>query len=300
MQLRRVGVLILLCLVAAVGSTARRIAAATSVPACGPVLTVYGGVAAYSNGADQGTGRSCARPELGTYGFQFQCVEFVKRFYSLAKGVNTLPWHGNADAYFTTAYDKGLVRFQNGGAVRPAPDDVLVFQGGSFGHVAIVTNVEAETVAFAEQNWSVSRLLPSLPLVGASNVFSVASRLTNQAPYSVQGWARRPSGSLSVDGQAAAAGLRGSIFTFDASGFTPNEPVIRVVERTQGATISQSELLPRMRADAMPAAGFTGPSTPARRASEPSRSLPPAHPATSQAIALPKRSSRPSARRRLQ
>lgn len=128
-----------------------------SAPACGQQLSanaIYKGVPALSNDGAQTTEKDCAVPPIGIYGDQYQCVEYVKRFYSVALGVDTSGWTGNANTYYQTAQIKGLQAFANGGSTPPHPDDIIVFEGGAAGHVAVVTGTTQTQVQIIEQNWS--------------------------------------------------------------------------------------------------------------------------------------------------
>jgi CHAP domain len=122
---------------------------------CGAVLTSYKGVPARSN-QDYSYG-SCGGQSA--YGLRYQCVEYVRRFYHLVKGIETRermtkkPWE-HANTFFKTAAEKGLDAFQNGGPVPPLPDDILAFLGGPYGHVAIITAVTNDHIEFIEQNFS--------------------------------------------------------------------------------------------------------------------------------------------------
>jgi len=160
-------------------------------PPCGSVLATYRGVTTQSNGQDQFTDNSCLG--RGIYGLQFQCVEYVKRFYSQALSVDTSQWSGDAIDYFATASDKGLIAFSNGGGVAPAADDILVFDSsGTLGHVAIVTSVTADAVTFIEQNWSYTGVA-SLTLNYQNGTYTIADRITGKGrKFHVLGWLRVP------------------------------------------------------------------------------------------------------------
>ncbi|WDT74578.1 MAG: CHAP domain-containing protein [Candidatus Manganitrophus sp.] len=126
------------------------------VAPCGTTLATHAGVPARSN--IMTPDESCGG--RATYGLQYQCVEYVRRFYHLVKGMETREgmmgkrWNGNANTYFKTADKKGLDAFENGGRVAPRPDDILAFQGGPYGHVAIITRVAEDHIEFVEQNFS--------------------------------------------------------------------------------------------------------------------------------------------------
>jgi surface antigen len=165
-----------------------------TTPLCGTPLATYPaatGATAYSNGPRvaggrnyQGTGTSC-----GT-GDNYECVEYVKRFYITVLGISSaVSWKGNAISYFNNASAKGLDAFPNGGLIRPQPNDIVVFQGGKYGHVAIVTAIYADHVSIIEQNWSPTGTadLPRDPSVSPG--YSLLPR-GSKHPYVVLGWLR--------------------------------------------------------------------------------------------------------------
>jgi len=57
---------------------------------CGELLSTYRGVPVGSNGEFQGQEQSCTG--RGPFGLQYQCLEYVRRFYSEALGVDTTQW----------------------------------------------------------------------------------------------------------------------------------------------------------------------------------------------------------------
>lgn len=142
----------------------------------GTVIYNYKGINVYSNGADQYSGTPLCG--LGSYGPQYECTEFVRRFYGTIYGANSTvpasgasPWTGNADQYFLTAPQRKLIAFPNGGPTPPAADDIIVFESpnpADGGHVAIAegpptgvpsascssTLNPAFTLPIAEQNWN--------------------------------------------------------------------------------------------------------------------------------------------------
>jgi hypothetical protein len=117
---------------------------------CGSVLVAAGtwlngaGVDVLSNGADEGTGSSCAG------GIDYQCIELVNRLYS-SKGWISSYWYGNGGRSSPGAADSlwdeapsNLTKEANGAISYLAPGDVIsinIYQGSSFvpdGHVLIV------------------------------------------------------------------------------------------------------------------------------------------------------------------
>ncbi|MFO0645878.1 MAG: CHAP domain-containing protein [Polyangiales bacterium] len=93
---------------------------------------------------------------VGIYGYQYQCVEYVIRFYAEALNYPSLRGTGDAIKYWDapeTAAARGLERYANGGTVAPQPDDMIVFRGGTHRHIAIVRAVAADSVHIIQQNW---------------------------------------------------------------------------------------------------------------------------------------------------
>jgi surface antigen len=177
----------------------------------GDILAVYRGVPAYSNGSIYGChacsegaslgltcGTRCAgqsSPET-PFGIAYQCVEYIRRFYYTVYGDADVGYsRGNGGDYTgAKATSLGLEEYRNGQTdVIPRPDDIIVFDGGSYGHIGIVTKVDeaAGRVWFIQQN------------VGDHAVMSVGYRVTAgtvqlDAPasplssYTVRGWLRDP------------------------------------------------------------------------------------------------------------
>lgn len=115
---------------------------------CGTPLISWNGTTAYSNGANTGTGYSCAG--TGDYGLQYQCVELVMRHFKKSWG---LRWYGNAKDLLNNAPTSKVDVYENGDAAHPpVPGDMIVFGGGPYGHVALVTQVTDTSVTIIEQN----------------------------------------------------------------------------------------------------------------------------------------------------
>lgn len=113
----------------------------------------FKGVAAKSNDGHIGTG--CGR---------WQCVEYIKRFYLDAMGINLWEPIGIArnywDEYEDTAnygylQNSGLQKCANDFTRQLKPGDILVFNTYPYGHVAIVTDVKENSnqVSIIEQNY---------------------------------------------------------------------------------------------------------------------------------------------------
>lgn len=136
-------------------------------------------VIAYSNGADTGSWSS-----LEPYcqdGYEYQCVEYIRRFYRLHLGMNTSNWHANGNQFYGYGPTWGLEQHPNNGTELPVPDDILCFNSGTYGHVAIVVSATSSTVRVIEQN------------VSSTNAFRNLS-VTNGIVYNstCQGWLHKP------------------------------------------------------------------------------------------------------------
>ena len=95
-------------------------------------------VTAYSNGAF--TGGMAAVPLCGSNpallpgqtkpgqdGLEFECVEFVRRFYREAKNVPTSAWRADGKDFYLRPPYFGLVGYPNGGNIAPQLDDIVGF-----------------------------------------------------------------------------------------------------------------------------------------------------------------------------
>jgi hypothetical protein len=144
---------------------------------CGSALATFDGTTAYSNGVDTSSGYSCAGS--GAYGYRYQCVELVMRHFTTHWGLH---WYGNARDLLNWAPLDTVDVYYNGDAAHPpVPGDMVVWEVGTYGHVALVTAVTASEVDVIEQN-VVGNGTAVLPYNGAS----IGARWTNWVPA---GWA---------------------------------------------------------------------------------------------------------------
>lgn len=135
---------------------------------CGTVIDSYKGVAVrYNNKAGfvgcAGYGHD---PVDGViYGLQYQCVEYVRRFYQAPDKLDpsyqtaSRKWQRlNAIDFYSEYASLGLARFKNRESqVPPQPDDIIVFDrvpDNDYGHVAVVRNVTEDRVEIVEQNFA--------------------------------------------------------------------------------------------------------------------------------------------------
>ncbi len=167
---------------------------AIAATSCGKQLSsaIYQGVPARSNGNSQGKASSCGG--LGTYGLQYQCVEYVRRFYAEAPNINTKLWPGmNAIDFFGKATTIDLIAHLNGRSkMPPVPNDILVFDRtltSPYGHVAIIMDVDAtkNTINIIEQNWSRTGIA-SLGMVLRDGNYTINRRGKRE----ILGWLSRP------------------------------------------------------------------------------------------------------------
>lgn len=131
-----------------------------SDPEVGEVMDEYKGVKVFNNGSNysQNHGKNYSSDGY-YYGYKWQCVEFIKRFYYDVKGHKMPNGFGNAKDFFNTKLDKGefnkergLYQYQNGGNVKPQADDIIVFNDTTYGHIAIVSQVGADYIEIVQQN----------------------------------------------------------------------------------------------------------------------------------------------------
>lgn len=194
---RTVVVLSALVLVALLGLWAASRFNVNPTHAPGEVIDQFEGVPVYYNGAiNHVDGRSLA-PDGYNIGLRWQCVEFVKRYYYERHQHRMPEARGHAKAFFDAAVADGalnaarnLVQHRNGGASAPAVGDIVVFAPWLFnpyGHVAIVSRVDADAVEIVQQNpgpFGTSR--ERLPLA------LTAEGRTQLGTERVLGWLRLP------------------------------------------------------------------------------------------------------------
>jgi len=126
----------------------------------GKVIDSYRGVNVYDNGLlyFRSHGKHYG-PDGYYYGQKWQCVEFIKRFYRDARQHRMPDGMGHAKSFFDpTLADgalntrRGLVQYRNGSTQSPKPDDLIVFTDTRYGHVAIVSQVAADSLEIVQQN----------------------------------------------------------------------------------------------------------------------------------------------------
>lgn len=116
-----------------------------AAPPCGHVMSSFDGIRAFSNGPDQGTGYSCGGS--GPTGLRYQCVEFAQRYMHDKHGVQPI-WPISYAKQMCASHPADI-EHSNG-----ANGHLVVFGFGTYGHVAVVTEVKGGRVHVVEQNSS--------------------------------------------------------------------------------------------------------------------------------------------------
>ncbi len=180
-------------------------------------LAVWEDVPAFSNDPDQTTATSC-NSVPGTFGFQYECVEYVDRFFKQLV-------RSSASAYFQssalpgTQNSKGFVQFPNGGSTAPEVDDVLVFDEiidgvHGYGHVAVITSVAPDHVCIIEQNGVAPHGVAALPLATLNGAYQI----TWTSTFPVSGWVRAPLRIIATLDGAAWPGVAASVSVTSLAG----------------------------------------------------------------------------------
>lgn len=133
--------------------------------AAGTKIDEYQGVAVYSNGVNYMSSHGLNYSDDGYYyGYKWQCVEFVKRYYYEIYHHEMPDGAGNAKYFFNPMLgqgelneQRGLVQFANGGNEKPREGDLLVFNDNAYGHVAIICGVGDDWIEVIQQNSEVPR-----------------------------------------------------------------------------------------------------------------------------------------------
>jgi len=122
--------------------------------------SLNGVIVRYNDGVNATHGRNVV--DGYNVGLNYQCVEFVKRYY-LEHYDHRMPnSYGHAKAFFDTTLadgvlnkDRGLLQFSNPSSTAPRVGDLVVmgaWAGNSFGHVAIISALEGDEVEIVQQN----------------------------------------------------------------------------------------------------------------------------------------------------
>ncbi|QHI35679.1 hypothetical protein IMCC3317_10260 [Kordia antarctica] len=128
----------------------------------GEKLDSFHTISVYYNGAVNHVEKRNVSKDGYNLGLEFQCVEFVKRYYYEHLNHKMPDSYGHAKDFFNPTIKDGkrntqrnLLQYKNGSISKPKTNDILVFQSSwynSFGHVAIVTKVTENSVSIIQQN----------------------------------------------------------------------------------------------------------------------------------------------------
>ncbi len=147
----------------------------------------YGSVIGAFNGVE-------VRSNLGhLYDGTWQCVEFVRRYYTQVFGINLQSMHtGNANTWYSNAGKMNLASYPNGSKPRPQVGDILVSSGNSsnVGHIAVIRSVTDTQVCVAEQNFNndARDVNHCMPMSGSSASGYTVSPFG--PGYAITGWLR--------------------------------------------------------------------------------------------------------------
>ena len=158
----------------------------------GKTLDTLNGVAVYDNGPVPTISHGRNYASDGYYfGQKWQCVEFAKRYLYRARSHRMPDGMGTAVSFFDPETPqaalnerRGMTQYRQGGLEPPAPSDMIVFDDGGEGYVAIVAAVGEDFVEVVQQNVVPAR--ERLSLTKAGGVYRIHSGRT------VLGWLRVP------------------------------------------------------------------------------------------------------------
>lgn len=151
-------------------------------PEIGTQIDTLNGVPVYHNGIviTQTQGRHYASNGY-YYGQKWQCVEFVKRYYhDHYKHKMPNVW-GHAKSFYNAELKHGelnqerqLLQYKNGNDEIPKTGDLVVFTYGGYGHVAIVSKVDAskQFVEIVQQN-ILGKPRVRLPLIAKNGLYTM-------------------------------------------------------------------------------------------------------------------------------
>jgi hypothetical protein len=185
----------------------------------------FNGVTACSNAG--ASGKQNQQTLIDT-GMEWECVEYVNRFYYLYYGLNLKSiWTGNANQWWAQAPSSlGLTPYANGGPTPPKIGDIITssYTNSStnppaLGHVAIVRSVTSNSVCTSQQNWSNNtgdvNGTRCTTLTESNNTFTLGPLYSSGSPYTADGWLRRACGSNSSQVFSVQAHPEGTIVTTD-------------------------------------------------------------------------------------
>jgi hypothetical protein len=131
-------------------------------PVKGAAIDSLNGVMVYYNGSVGNVHGRNTTEDGYNLGLQFQCVEFVKRYYYEYYRHKMPDSYGHAVSFYDpslkdSSYSKkrDLMQYSNPGKSCPRAGDLLVYSGSTgnpYGHVAIVSDVTEGRIEIIQQN----------------------------------------------------------------------------------------------------------------------------------------------------
>jgi len=128
----------------------------------GDIIDNLNEIPVYYNGKISDVSGRNVSVEGYNYGLKWQCVEFVKRYYSEYLNHRMPNSYGHAKHFFNASLSDGtlnkernLIQFTNPGMSKPMISDIIVFDGwigNKYGHVAIVSDVKNRKIEIVQQN----------------------------------------------------------------------------------------------------------------------------------------------------
>jgi surface antigen len=130
--------------------------------AIGDKIDSLNGVYVFYNGSVGNVSGRNTTADGYNLGLQYQCVEFIKRYYWQHLKHKMPDTYGHAKDFFAQNLADGrmnttrdLLQYQNPSASAPQVNDLVVFSETDFnpyGHVAIVSKVEKDQIEIIQQN----------------------------------------------------------------------------------------------------------------------------------------------------
>jgi hypothetical protein len=178
-------------------------------------------------------------PDGHSTGEQWQCVEYIRRYYWQIYGVEIglfNPNRNNATQFWTTAAERGLAQHSNGNPNDPPQlGDIVVFQqDASHAHVAIVREIvrgqsgDITGVKVIQQNWSLTNSDANRLLVYSNGMLETFNSETNSPSlFAVTGWLRLPSASVTfiASGKVNFIGNPSRLQPYFLAGFALGDPM---------------------------------------------------------------------------
>lgn len=128
----------------------------------GQTLDSLNGVKVFYNGGVENVSGRNVTADNYNLGLNYQCVEFVKRYYYEHLNHKMPDSYGHAKDFFDSELKDGdknekrnLTQYSNPSQTKPKEDDLVIYSGtifNRFGHVAIVSKVTDKEVEIIQQN----------------------------------------------------------------------------------------------------------------------------------------------------